>query len=149
MRISERGINLIKEFEGFKAKPYLDSVGTPTIGYGTTFYPSGKNVTLADPEITRQKAEECLRSYIEDITPSVVSQLPTGLNQNQIDACFSFVYNLGLGKFKGSTLLKKIKANHYDPAIRSEFEKWIHAGGKVLTGLQKRRAAEADLYFTI
>lgn len=149
MRISEKGLTLIKQFEGFRAKPYLDSAGIPTIGFGTTYYPTGKNVTLADPEVTRQQAAEYLKAHIDTITGPVLSQLPAGLNQNQVDALISFVYNLGLGKFKGSTLLKKIQANHYDPSIRGEFGKWVRAAGVELVGLKKRREAEADLYFTI
>jgi lysozyme len=69
------------------------------------------------------------------------------VNQNQYDALVSFVFNLGIGAFRKSTLLKKIQANPNDPAIRAEFMKWVNAGGKPLKGLITRRAAEADLYF--
>ena len=66
----------------------------------------------------------------------------------QFDALVSFAYNVGVGNFAKSTLLKKVNANPNDPTIRSEFEKWNKANGRVLKGLVTRRKEEADLYFT-
>lgn len=70
------------------------------------------------------------------------------LNQNQFEALVSFTFNLGGGSLSTSTLLKKVNVNPCDPSIRDEFAKWRLAGGKVLAGLIRRRAAEADLYFS-
>jgi len=70
------------------------------------------------------------------------------VNQNQFDALTSFAYNVGIGGFKKSTLLKLVKANANNPLIRNEFAKWNKAGGKVLKGLTNRRKEEADLYFS-
>ena len=78
----------------------------------------------------------------------ILSGLPTTIiNQNQYDALVSFAYNLGVGALLKSTLFKKLKVNPNDPSIRTEFMRWVNAGGKRLTGLVRRREAEANLYF--
>jgi lysozyme len=69
------------------------------------------------------------------------------LNQNQFDAVSSLVYNIGIGAFENSTLLKKIRYNPNDPDIRTQFGRWIYNDGKILDDLVKRRKEEADLYF--
>jgi len=71
------------------------------------------------------------------------------VTQNQFDAPVSFCYNLGTGSLRSSTLLKKISKKQDDPAISTEFMKWVHAGGKVLKGLKRRGAAKTALYFTL
>lgn len=142
MKTSQKGIDLIKEFEGCCLKAYLDVVGVKTIGYGHT-----KDVVMGT-RITEQIAEELLKADLSD-TEQVVSRLVRRkLTQYQFDALVSFVYNLGESNLLKSTLLKKVKINPNDPSIAMEFGKWIHAGGKVLNGLIRRRAAEAELYFT-
>jgi lysozyme len=113
-----------------------------TIGYGHT----GADVT-AGKTITQAEAERLLRADVQWAEDAVNAALP-GINQNQFDALVSFVFNVGAGAFASSTLLRKAKVNANDPAIRAEFAKWKNAKGKVLPGLVKRRAAEADLYFT-
>lgn len=143
MTISQKGLDLIKQFEGLRLKAYLDSVNVPTIGYGTTVYPSGIKVKIGDT-CTLQEAEMYLRT---DVNRRAAAVGEIGVNQNQFDAILSFCYNLGLGAWNKSTLRKKVIANNTDPAIRAEFMKWNKAGGKALKGLTKRRQAEADLYF--
>jgi lysozyme len=143
-----KGIELIKAFEGFRSKPYKCPAGIPTIGYGATFYPGGKKVTMADEPITEEQGTELLQSMLVNFEKYVDSYCRDDINQNQFDALVSFAYNLGPANLKSSTLLKKVNANPEDETIRAEFMKWVKAGGKTLQGLVKRRTAEADLYFT-
>jgi lysozyme len=143
-----KGIELIKAFEGFRSKPYKCPAGIPTIGYGATFYPGGKKVTMADVSITEEQGTELLQSMLVNFEKYVDSYCRDDINQNQFDALVSFAYNLGPANLKSSTLLKKVNANPEDETIRAEFMKWVKAGGKTLQGLVKRRTAEANLYFT-
>lgn len=144
MNISQNGLNFIKKWEGFKPKPYRDSIGIPTIGIGTISYPNGVKVKMEDNEITEVQAFIYLRAHLGKIE---VFLNGLKLNQNQYDSLCSFIYNLGVGNFSSSTLLKKIKANPNDPSISDEFKKWNKAGGKVIQGLINRRKEEAELYF--
>jgi len=147
-KISQKGLDLIKQFEGLKLKPYLCPAGIPTIGYGNTYYPSGAKVKLTDPAITQAKAEELLKFLIQSYEKSVDSFCRDDISQHQFDALCSFAYNCGVNNLKSSTLLKKVNTNPNDPTIRTEFMKWNKGAGKVLAGLTKRRQAEADLYFS-
>ena len=147
-RISPAGLDLIKQFEGLRLKPYLDSVGVPTIGWGTIRYPNGSIVGINDRVITEAEAESFLQNDVKRFELDVDAMATDVLTQNQFDALVSFTYNLGAGALKGSTLLKKVNVNPNDPTIRMEFVKWVYAGGEVLEGLKKRRIMEADLYFT-
>jgi lysozyme len=141
------GIDMIKAFEGFRGTPYKCPAGIPTIGYGATFYPGGKKVTMADATITEARGTELLQSMLVSFEQYVDSYCRDDINQNQFDALVSFAYNLGPGNLKSSTLLKKVNANPEDESIRLEFMKWVKAGGKTLKGLVRRREAEANLYF--
>ena len=149
-KISENGINLIKRFEGFSSKPYPDPAtkGVPyTIGYGATFYPNGKKVTMADKPITEEEAVKLLAYMLEKFEQYVDSYCVDSLTQNQFDALVSFCYNVGPANLKSSTLLKKVNKNPNDPTIKDEFSKWVKASNKTLKGLINRRKAEAELYF--
>jgi lysozyme len=141
------GIDLIKRFEGFRSAPYKCPAGVPTIGYGATFYPNGKKVTMSDKPITEAEATELLQSILVRFEQYVDSYCIDTITQNQFDALVSFCYNLGPANLKASTLLKKVNANPKDETIRAEFMKWTKAGGRTLKGLVTRRTAEADLYF--
>lgn len=141
MRTSNKGIELIKKEEGLMLKAYRCPAGVLTIGYGHT-----KGVKSSDV-ITEQQADTYLREDLRDAEQTVIRHR-LDINQNQFDALVSFVFNLGSGNFASSTLLKKVKINSNDPTIATEFRKWVYAGGKVLSGLVKRREAEANLYFS-
>jgi lysozyme len=141
------GIEIIKSFEGFRSAPYKCPAGIPTIGYGATFYPGGKKVTMTDATITEARGTELLQSMLVSFEQYVDSYCRDDINQNQFDALVSFAYNLGPANLKSSTLLKKVNANPEDETIRAEFMKWTKAGGRVLRGLVRRREAEANLYF--
>lgn len=147
-KASQKGLDLIKRFEGLELKPYKCPAGIPTIGYGNTYYPSGVKVKLTDPAITQIVAEALLKFLLGSYEKSVDSFCRDDISQNQFDALVSFAYNCGVNSLKSSTLLKKVNANPKDVTIADEFMKWNKAGGRVLAGLTKRRQAEADLYFS-
>ena len=148
MQISEKGLNLIKKFEGFSSKPYLCPANVPTIGFGSTYYENGMLVTLDDDSISEQRATEILKFTTDKMYGSFVNKaVKVKLNQNQFDALVSFAYNLGNGNLQQSTLLKKVNSNDFIGASL-EFEKWNKAGGKVLSGLTKRRTAEKELFLS-
>jgi lysozyme len=148
-KINQAGIDLIKRWESFRSRPYICPAGIPTIGYGTITYPNGRKVTMQDKPITDAVATEYLMHYIEKhIYPGLNAALQVRLHDNRYAALCSFIYNLGIGAFRRSTLLKVINAAPGAPGIRDEFMKWNKAGGKVLPGLVNRRRSEADLYFT-
>ena len=147
MKINEKGIALIKKFEGCKLKAYKCSAGVPSIGYGATFYEDGSKVKMTDT-ITQQRADELLKYHVELFSEKVKLLIKSAVNENQFSALVSFAYNVGVGALSKSTLLKKVNANHEDISIATEFAKWNKAGGKVLKGLESRRAAESALYYT-
>jgi lysozyme len=147
-KISQKGLDLIKRFEGLSLKPYLCPASIPTIGYGNTYYTDGKKVKLTDPSITQAKADELLKFLIQSYEKDVDSFCRDDISQHQFDALTSFAYNCGPRNLKSSTLLKKVNLNPQDVTIRNEFMKWNKGAGKVLAGLTKRRQAEADLYFS-
>lgn len=146
--ISAKGIALIKEFEGLRLKAYPDpgSGGEPwTIGIGTTVYPDGRKVKQGDV-ITEAQAEEYLRHDIASFEAKVNLYAKVA-TQGQHDALTSFAYNVGPENLRTSTLLRKHNEGDYEGAAQ-QFAKWNRAAGKILTGLTRRRAAEAALYRT-
>jgi lysozyme len=147
-KISQKGIDLIKKYEGLKLKPYLCPAGVATIGYGNTFYEDGRRVRMTDPQITEERASELLSHTLKTFEKYVDSYCRDDINQNQFDALVSFAFNLGPYNLKNSTLLKKVNADPNDSEIRKEFLKWTKAGGRVLKGLVRRRTEESDLYFS-
>ena len=140
MRISEQGLDFIKSFEGLRLKSYQDSIGVWTIGWGHT-----RGVRKGQV-ITEAQAERFLRDDLEPIERQLTADLgEDGVLQCQFDALGSFCFNLGIGAYMKSTLRKYVKAGRDTDADR-EFAKWVHAGGRVLPGLVRRRKAEAELY---
>jgi lysozyme len=152
MTTSENYDKLVREQEGCILHPYLDQANVPTIGIGTIRYPNGAHVTMQDPPITQDQADQFLEFDTRDAANAVTSFVGSAINQNQFDALVDFAYNVGTGALHGSTLLRLVNANPSDPAIRKAFGMWnkIHVDGKlqVSNGLTKRRKAEADLYFS-
>lgn len=149
MIINQKGIDLIKEFEGFRSEPYLCPAGVPTIGYGLTIYPdTQKKVTMKDQAVSETKAEYLLKLYLEPLCKQVDTLCIDRINDNQFSALVSFAYNLGVYALKVSTLLKRVNSDPNDSSITTQFNKWVFANGKKLPGLVRRRKAEAELYFT-
>ena len=141
MRTSQQGINLIKSFESLRLEAYKCPAGVLTIGYGHTAGVKSGDV------IDKQKAEQLLTEDLRGFEEVINRECP-GVNQNQFDALVSFVFNVGTGNFLKSTLLKCVKANPENVNIRYEFSRWNRSKGEVLSGLIRRRKAEADLYFS-
>ena len=137
MKTSDLLIAKIKEFEGYSSTAYKCPAGVWTCGYGHT-----SGVTQAT-RCTEEEAEAWLR---EDLAPveEYLSGIPEIVTQAGFDSCADFCYNLGMGAFKGSTLLKKIKAGAQTEDIQAEFRKWVYADGKKLDGLVRRREWEAQ-----
>lgn len=148
MKLNNSGYLLITEFEGFSAKPYLCSAKIPTIGYGNTYYPDGKRVTMLDKEVTRMQAFEMFKHIADKFASTVSKLVKTPLNQNQFNALVSLAYNIGTGNFASSTLLKKVNINHNDRSIELEFKKWNKVNKKEVAGLTRRRNYEANIYFS-
>lgn len=142
-----RGIPIIKKFEGLKLKAYLCPAGLSTIGYGNTRYEDGSTVKLGE-QISIDRADKLLMHTVSQFEKQVDTLVTVPLNANQLGALTSFAFNVGIGNFHRSTLRRLVNANPSNPLIRTEFAKWNKAGGKVLNGLTRRRTAEADLYFT-
>lgn len=148
-KLSKKGIDFLTEFEGFSSKPYLDVVGIPTIGYGFTYYPTtNKKVKMTDKSITKEEGKQLLSLMLKPYELAVLNGVTANINQNQFDALVSFAYNVGVGAFRSSTLLKRINANPKDTDIKNQFLRWNKAGGKVVRGLTRRREEEAKMYFS-
>ena len=146
MIVSKNGLDLIKEFESFKSKPYLCPSGIPTNGFGSTYYPDGKKVTLQDKEITEEKAFEILEFIAnKDFGSNINKVVKVQLNQNQFDALVSFAYNVGNANFNSSTLLRWLNQGNYKEASM-QLLRWDKSKGIVLNGLTKRRKAEKALF---
>ncbi|EMW2199081.1 lysozyme [Enterobacter hormaechei] len=146
MQTSEKGIALIKEFEGCKLTAYRDSVGVWTIGYGWTQPVDGKPIR-AGMTIKQETAERLLKTGLVSYESDVSRLVKVGLTQGQYDALVSFTYNLGARSLSTSTLLRKLNAGDYAGAA-DEFLRWNKAGGKVLNGLTRRREAERALFLS-
>lgn len=138
MKIDERGLNLIKKFEGCKLTAYkaVKSEQYYTIGYGHYGSDVKKGMT-----ITKEKAEQLLKVDVSGAVTIVNMKVKVPITQSMFNALVSFCYNCGSGAFSKSTLLKKINLKDYIGAS-NEFKKWIHSGGMKVAGLVKRRETE-------
>lgn len=149
--ISNKGVKLITQFEGLKLVAYLDSAGIWTIGYGTIVYPSGIKVKKGD-KCTIKQAEEYFTHDLERFEDAVDDLVKSNINQNQYDSLVSLAYNIGIGAFSNSTLLKKVNKNPNDKSIASEFLKWdkvtVNGVKKSISGLTYRRQKEYQNYFS-
>lgn len=140
MKASDLLIAKIKEFESYRPRAYRDAVGVWTCGYGHT-----RGVT-AKTSCTQAQADAWLR---QDLAP--LEKRLNGIkdidSQGKFDACLDFCFNLGLGNFLRSTLLKIIKEGKDVKRIKAEFMRWVYAGGRKFDGLVKRREWEAERFF--
>jgi len=149
--VSERGVAFIGKWEGFRGIPYNDVAGHCTIGYGHLIHHG--NCSKADRkkwgEINKAEGRELLRrdlkKYEKGVRDLLGFRVRRTLNQQNFDALVSFAYNVGLGAFAGSSMLRLLRARHRGYAAR-EFDKWVHAGGKRVEGLINRRNAEQRLF---
>ena len=140
-QIGQKGLDLIKRFEGLRLRSYLCPANVWTIGYGHTGNVSSNQV------ITSEQAESILRTDLRKFEQAVSDAVTVALSQNQFDALVSLAFNIGAGAFAKSTLLRLLNAGDYAGAA-NQFERWNQAGGRVLDGLSKRRAAERALFLS-
>jgi lysozyme len=141
MQLSEAGLCLLRRFEGFRGRAYVDAAGLPTIGYG-------HRIVAAESfpdEITESRAAELLDRDVRAAELAVRRLVKVLLTQGQFDALVDFVYNLGAGRLAGSTLLARLNANNYEAAAE-QLLRWDHSGAEVLAGLKARREAEFALW---
>ena len=145
MKASQNCIDLIKQFEGFIPNPYQCPAGVWTIGYGSTRYINEQPVSPNDKSITESQAAQIVAQTLVEYENAVNRYVTAILTQNQFDALVDFAYNAGAQNLRTSTLLKRLNAGDYANAA-NEFGKWVMGGGKRLSGLVKRRAAERALF---
>ncbi len=142
--ITSNGLKLIKRFEGFFAKVYLDAAGLPTIGYGHLILPHEKH--LLKNTITEAKAGELLKADIAVAETAVARLIRVPLTDSQFDALVSFTFNLGAGALQRSTLRAKLNREEYW-SVPAELMRWIYAAdGRKIPGLIMRRMAEVELF---
>lgn len=143
MKISQKGVDLLKQFEGLELTAYQDVGGTWTIGHGQTYYEDGTKVKKGDV-ISLERAEQLYRAILpryEDIVNRNLNGLT--LLQSQFDALVSFAYNLG--EKPTQEALDAIRTNTFS---REFMLQYVHAGGKRIQGLVNRRSKEADLFYS-
>jgi lysozyme len=154
MQMSPHGLALLTQWEGFELKVYNDSAGLPTIGVGHLLtkseLSSGKIVIGGVPVkygsgITQQQAEDLLAQDLAPTTQAVTNGVKVALNTNQFDALTSFTFNVGIGAFTSSTLLKTLNQGQYDQ-VPVQLMRWTRAGGRVVQGLVNRRQNEIKLW---
>ena len=148
MKISPRGLELIKDFEGFSSTSYLCPAKKITIGWGNTFYEDGTKVKLGD-QISKTDALKLLEAVANrDFADKIFPAIKVKVTQNQFDAMCSLAYNIGVGAFLKSTLLKKVNAGDFAGA-GEEFLRWNKANGKEVLGLTRRREREKQLFLSL
>ena len=145
MKFSTNGLELLKKLEGFRAKPYPDSGGKMTVGYGHLIVP-GDGVAVGDI-IDPMKATELLSKDVKYAVDGVNNNVTSSITQNQFDALVIFTYNVGVSAFKNSTLLKMLKAGDVAGASL-QFLRWDKVNGVSIPGLHTRRVAEQTLFNT-
>ena len=139
MNIGQKGINLIKHFEGCELNAYKCPAGVWTIGYG---HIKGVSEGMS---ITQEQAEQMLLDELKEYENYINELVTVNLSQNQFDALVSWVYNLGPANLQSSTFLKVLNSGDYS-GVPAQIERWNKAGGKVLEGLIRRREAESALF---
>ena len=141
--VTQAGIDLIKQFEGFSPTVYICPAGYPTIGYGHVVKTQERE-QFADG-ITTEQAETLLRQDVQTAERAVLPLITVPLTDGQFDALVSFTFNLGAGALQRSTLRRRVNRGDH-AAVPAEFRKWVWAGGKKLEGLVRRRVEEVNLY---
>jgi lysozyme len=142
---------IIKQFEGYSAKPYLDSVGVATIGYGTTHYPDGAKVTMQDPACTDPEATSWLTNFMSGTSKQIAALLTRPATLHQSAAMLSLTYNIGAANFKSSSVLRKFNAGDI-PGAADAFLMWdkgtVNGQKVVIPGLHNRRVEERTIFLT-
>lgn len=154
MQMSEHGLGLLQEWEGFELKVYKDSAGLPTIGVGHLLtkseLTSGKIVINGVPVqysdgLTNEQALDLLSQDVKPAAQAVNGGVKVTLTQNQFDALVSFTFNVGVGAFTASTLLKVLNQQQF-AEVPNQLLRWVRSGGQVMQGLLNRRNNEISLW---
>lgn len=141
MRLSDYALQRLKEEELLRLESYKCAGGKWTIGYGHT------RGVREGQKIDKETANKLLQEDVEYVEKFLAKEpYAEDITQSQWDALVSFIFNLGIGNYESSTLRKKILRDIDDATIPNEFRRWVHANGKVLPGLVKRREWEAQMY---
>jgi lysozyme len=141
--VTDKGLALIRRFEGFSPTVYLCPGGWPTIGYGHVFREAERERFASG--INEDEAEELLRRDVSKAERAVLRLITVPLTDGQFDAMVSFAFNLGGGALQRSTLRRKVNRGEHS-GVPAEFRNWIWAGGRKLKGLVRRREAEVNAY---
>lgn len=141
--ITTDGIDLIKRFEGFSSKTYLDAAGLPTIGYGHLLRPG--EAEMFHNGISEEAGVALLIKDVLVAERAVLRLIRVPLTNGQFDALVSFTFNLGSGALQQSTLRRKVNREEHSD-VPAEFMRWVWAGGRKLKGLVRRREAEKNMY---
>lgn len=144
MRMTEEGLALIRRFEGFRSGAYRDAVGVWTIGYGHTSMAGAPTVTPG-LRISAAEGAAILARDVKIFADGVAAMVKTPLTDQQFSALVSFAYNVGLGNFRRSSVLKAVVAGDLQ-AVPRRLNLWVKAGGRTLPGLVRRRAAEGAMF---
>jgi lysozyme len=154
MQMSQHGLSLLEQWEGFKLQVYRDSAGLPTIGVGHLLtrseLTSGKIIINGVPVkyangLTQQQVNDLLAQDVKPAAQAVSESVKVALNQNQFDALTSFTFNVGIAAFRGSTLLRLLNQGQYDQ-VPAQLLRWTRSGGQVVPGLLNRRQNEIKLW---
>lgn len=147
MQTSQKGLDLIKQFEGLRLRAYKCPAGVWTIGYGHTSM-AGPPKVYENMRVTQVEAEYILKKDLLKFEIGVIDVVRVDLTQHQFDALVSFAFNCGVGALQKSGLLRRVNARQFDK-VPAEFMKWTKAGGRELPGLVRRRRAEAALWRSV
>ena len=143
--INERGIEMVKSFEGLALRPYVCAGGVNSVGYGATRSSTGGPIDLDMEPISEIEAEALLVRDLETSEGWISRLIKTSLTENQYSDLTSFTFNVGAGALQRSTLRMKLNRGEFQGAA-DEFPKWRIAGGRILAGLVRRRTAERALF---
>lgn len=154
MTMSEKGLQLLTDFEGFETEVYKDVAGLPTIGVGHLLTPSelssgkivinGQSVEYVNG-LTTQQVHDLLAQDLQRFDAAVNDNVTVALKQYQFDALVSFSFNVGVGAFTGSTLLKVLNQGKYDD-VPAQLRRWVYSGGQKVRGLVNRREHEVQMW---
>lgn len=140
-KVSQNCLDIVKHYEGFRSQPYICPAGVLTIGYGHT------RTVKPGQKISKKEANDLLIKDLENAERVIRKYVKVPLSQNQFDALASFIFNLGEGNFRSSTLLLYLNAGKFN-LVPDQIRRWTRSSGVVTEGLVRRRATEATLFET-
>jgi lysozyme len=147
MKLDNKGIKLLEELEGLELKSYKCSASVWTIGLGNTFYEDGSKVKEGQV-ISKERAYLLFNLISKKFEKAINDNVKVEISQNQFNALFCWIYNVGITAFKNSTLLRLLNINPKDANIAKQFLRWNKINGVESRGLTNRRIKESSLYFT-